>query len=207
MLIDDGGFWRVADIQRSNGGSGRARVGGKIDANDPKWTLTASVCHRLRMASRGAWANDNASNPSLARALLAILVHLVAAFRGGLEEGGFVVGRNVRVEYRWGGGDYQRMSVLAGGPTRLPVSVIVAVGAEVYVQAAVKERGADPGGCLLYGRNGDLLGNIPAGLLLRTRVEAERDAYASGTLSGHSPDYLLISLRDFFGSGFLSARG
>jgi len=27
-------------------------------------------------------------------------------------------------------------------------------GAEVYGQAVVKERGADPGGCRLYGRNG-----------------------------------------------------
>ena len=39
--------------------------------------------------------------------------HLVAAFRRGLEEEGFAEGRNVRVEYRWAGGDYTRMPVFA----------------------------------------------------------------------------------------------
>jgi putative ABC transport system substrate-binding protein len=39
--------------------------------------------------------------------------YLVAAFRQGLSEGGFVEGRNVAIEFRWAGGDYERLPSLA----------------------------------------------------------------------------------------------
>jgi putative tryptophan/tyrosine transport system substrate-binding protein len=34
--------------------------------------------------------------------------HLIATFRGGLGETGFIEGRNVAIEYRWAEGDYDR---------------------------------------------------------------------------------------------------
>ena len=39
--------------------------------------------------------------------------HLVAAFRRGLGEGGFVEGQNVALEFRWARGQYDRLPALA----------------------------------------------------------------------------------------------
>jgi putative ABC transport system substrate-binding protein len=39
--------------------------------------------------------------------------HLVASFRRGLQDMGFVEGRNVAVEYRWAEGRYDRLPELA----------------------------------------------------------------------------------------------
>jgi len=39
--------------------------------------------------------------------------HLVAAFRRGLAEGGFVEGQNVATEFRWANGDYDRLPAMA----------------------------------------------------------------------------------------------
>src|SRR6516225_3113718 len=38
---------------------------------------------------------------------------MVAAFRQGLKEGGYVEGQNVAVEYRWAGGQYDRVPAMA----------------------------------------------------------------------------------------------
>jgi putative ABC transport system substrate-binding protein len=39
--------------------------------------------------------------------------YLVAAFRRGLGEGGFVEGQNVAIEFRWARGQYERLPALA----------------------------------------------------------------------------------------------
>src|SRR5262245_39238026 len=54
--------------------------------------------------------------------------HLVAAFRRGLNEGGFVQGQNVAIEFRWAGGRYDRLPALAADLVRRQVSVIVGTG-------------------------------------------------------------------------------
>ena len=59
----------------------------------------------------------------------------LAAFRRGLAENGYVEGQNVRIEYRWGLGHYERMPAMAAELVRLPVNVILA-GAEPSVLAA-----------------------------------------------------------------------
>src|SRR5262249_52483548 len=47
-------------------------------------------------------------------------------FRGGLEESGFVEGRNVTFDYRPANGQYDQLSALAAGLVSSGVSVIVA---------------------------------------------------------------------------------
>jgi putative tryptophan/tyrosine transport system substrate-binding protein len=50
--------------------------------------------------------------------------HLVAAFRSGLEETGFVEGRNVLLEFRWAEGRYDRLTALAAELIQCPVDVL-----------------------------------------------------------------------------------
>ena len=53
----------------------------------------------------------------------------VRAFRLGLEQGGFVEGRNVAVEYRWaGGGGSDQLRTIAADLVRNPVDIIMAAG-------------------------------------------------------------------------------
>ena len=62
--------------------------------------------------------------------------HLVAAFKDGLAEAGYVEGRNVAIEYRWGGGSYDRMPDMAADLVRRQVAVIVTGGGPAPASAA-----------------------------------------------------------------------
>jgi putative tryptophan/tyrosine transport system substrate-binding protein len=72
----------------------------------------------------------------LSTALAGPSAHLVAGFRRGLQEAGFVEGRNAAVEYRWAGGQYERLPALAADLVRHQVAVIVTVGGESSAAAA-----------------------------------------------------------------------
>src|SRR5438477_13075406 len=54
--------------------------------------------------------------------------HLVAAFNQGLNDAGFIDGRNVVVEYRWARGQYGRLAELAADLVHRQVAVIAASG-------------------------------------------------------------------------------
>ena len=62
--------------------------------------------------------------------------HLVAGFRAGLGETGFVEGASVSFDYRWAEGRYDRLPELAAELVRQQVSVLVATGGENSALAA-----------------------------------------------------------------------
>jgi putative ABC transport system substrate-binding protein len=62
--------------------------------------------------------------------------HLIDAFHKGLSEAGYVEGRNVRIEYRWTGGQADQLPALAAELAARRVSVIVTLGNTQAVRAA-----------------------------------------------------------------------
>ncbi len=72
----------------------------------------------------------------LSTALAAPSAYLVSGFRRGLQEAGFVEGRNAAVEYRWAEGQHERLPALAADLVRRQVAVIVTVGGEPSAAAA-----------------------------------------------------------------------
>ena len=63
-------------------------------------------------------------------------VPMVAAFRHGLNETGYTEGKNVAIEFRWGGGQYDRLPALVEDLVRRQVAIIVTSGGEPAALAA-----------------------------------------------------------------------
>jgi putative ABC transport system substrate-binding protein len=61
---------------------------------------------------------------------------MVAAFRQGLNETGYVEGQNVAIEYRWAEGQYDRLPALAASLVERQVTLIVAAGGDTPALAA-----------------------------------------------------------------------
>ncbi|HEY6382998.1 MAG TPA: ABC transporter substrate-binding protein, partial [Pseudolabrys sp.] len=91
-------------------------LGGAVAA----WPLAARAQQGERMRRIGVLHPQSADDPEgQAR---------IAAFLQGLQQSGWEVGRNVRIEYRWTGGDAERMRKYAAELVALAPAVILAPG-------------------------------------------------------------------------------
>ncbi len=66
----------------------------------------------------------------------AVNAPLAAAFRQGVHDAGYVEGQNVRIEYRWANGDFNRLPALVAELVRIPVAVLATGGGELTARAA-----------------------------------------------------------------------
>jgi ABC transporter substrate binding protein len=70
--------------------------------------------------------------------------HLVAAYRQGLKDTGYVEGQNLTVEYRWAEGQFDRLPSLAADLVRRDVRLIAALGGSTSPLAAKKATATIP---------------------------------------------------------------
>ena len=82
--------------------------------------------HNSRRQSSGFLAADRRANSE----------QLVAAFRQGLKETGYLEGQDVHIAFRWAEGRYDRLAGLAAELVKTQVAVIASVGGSVTALAA-----------------------------------------------------------------------
>ena len=78
--------------------------------------------------------------------------HLLAAFRRGLAEGGYVEGQNLSIEFRWARGQYDLLPAIAADLVSRRVAVLVAVGGDPSPRAAKRATSTIP---IVFGAGGD----------------------------------------------------
>jgi len=125
---------------------------------------------------------------------------VVAAFRQGLAETGYVEDRNVVIEFRWAEGQLDRLSALASELVHRPVAVIAALGESGYAAKAatttipiVLGSGGDPvelGLVTSLNRPG---GNVTGATFLTAQLGAKRLGLLRDLVPGADVVALLIN--------------
>ncbi len=82
--------------------------------------------------------------------------NLLAAFREGLRETGFVEGESVEIEYSWADGRYEQLKEMAADLVRRRIAVLVAVGGDSSALAAKQATSTIP---VVFGMGGDPVGS------------------------------------------------
>ncbi len=126
---------------------------------------------------------------------------VVAAFRQGLGETGYVEGRNVAIEYRWAEGHNDRLPDLAADLVRRSVTVIVTPGSLTAARAARAATTTIP---IVYGGGGDPVqagfvaslsrpgGNVTGFVELNTEIASKRLELLHDVIPGVSRFGLMV---------------
>ena len=91
-------------------------IGGAVAA----WPLAARAQQSSKMKHLGVLMNETADNPEAQNRF--------AAFLQGLQEAGWAVGRNLRIDIRWGAGDVDRLRRYAAELVSLAADIILGQG-------------------------------------------------------------------------------
>src|SRR5262245_8706524 len=91
------------------------------------WPLAARAQQRERVRRIGVLVSASADDPDA--------LAWISAFAPGLQERGWSVGSNVRIDYRWGAGDLDRFRRYAAELVALSPDVILAGGRRAGAQA------------------------------------------------------------------------
>lgn len=103
-----------------------------------------------------------------------------AAFLQGLGEAGYIPGQNVRIDYRWADGHYERLPEIATELAKLPLAALVAAGGEPSVAA----KSATATAPIIFLIGGDPVKAGLAGSLNRPGANATGVSFVTAELGG-----------------------
>jgi putative tryptophan/tyrosine transport system substrate-binding protein len=129
---------------------------------------------------------------------------MVAAFRQGLKEAGYVEGQNVAIEYRWADGHYDRLPDLAADLVRHQVSVIAATSTPANLVAKkatstipiVFTTGSDPVQIGLVANLSRPGGNVTGVSQINVEISPKRLELAHGLMPAATAMTLLVNPSD-----------